>query len=198
MTTTCPIGAKYGDHDQLVIPYTLEANDMRFATAPGYITGEQFFTYLKDSFDTLYAEGAGGPRQDVLDRPALPPDRPPGQDRRAEALPRLCTIATTASGSRAASTLPSIGQKPIRTTGSNGPRQMTRDRFVERFGGIFEHSPWIADRAFDLELGPAHDSATGLHNALARMFRSRLARRTPRRPDTPTPILPASWPPPNA
>jgi len=49
---------------------------------------------------------------------------------------------------------------------------MTRARFVQRFGGIFEHSAWIADRAFDLELGPAHDSAVGLHNALARMFRS--------------------------
>ena len=52
------------------------------------------------------------------------------------------------------------------------PSQMTRERFVERFGSIFEHSPWIADRAFDLELGPAHDSATGLHNALTRIFRS--------------------------
>tara|TARA_R100001369_G_C3269293_1_gene159725 strand:+ start:28 stop:513 length:486 start_codon:yes stop_codon:yes gene_type:complete len=49
---------------------------------------------------------------------------------------------------------------------------MARAEFVERFGGIFEHSAWIAERAFDLELGPAHDSAAGLHNALARMFRS--------------------------
>jgi OHCU decarboxylase len=36
---------------------------------------------------------------------------------------------------------------------------------------VFEHSPWIAERAYDLELGPAHDSAAGLHNAMARMFR---------------------------
>jgi OHCU decarboxylase len=49
---------------------------------------------------------------------------------------------------------------------------MDRTEFVERFGGIFEHSAWIAERAYDLELGPAHDSAVGLHNALARMFRS--------------------------
>jgi chitin deacetylase len=49
---------------------------------------------------------------------------------------------------------------------------MTQDRFVERFGGIFEHSPWIAEGAWSLELGPAHDCATGLHNALARIFRS--------------------------
>jgi OHCU decarboxylase len=49
---------------------------------------------------------------------------------------------------------------------------MDKAAFVAAFGGIFEHSPWIAERAFDLELGPAHDSAAGLHNALARMFRS--------------------------
>ena len=49
---------------------------------------------------------------------------------------------------------------------------MGKDEFVQKFGGIFEHSPWIAERAFGLELGPAHDSAGGLHNALARVFRS--------------------------
>ena len=49
---------------------------------------------------------------------------------------------------------------------------MNREDFVSRFGSIFEHSPWIAERAFELELGPAHDSAGGLHNALARIFRS--------------------------
>ena len=47
---------------QLVVPYTLDANDMRFATPQGFNTGEQFFQYLKDSFDTLYAEGARRPR----------------------------------------------------------------------------------------------------------------------------------------
>src|SRR5450830_1638306 len=41
----------------LVVPYTLDSNDMRFATPQGFNTGEQFFTYLKDSFDVLYAEG---------------------------------------------------------------------------------------------------------------------------------------------
>ena len=47
----------------LVIPYTLDANDMRFATPQGFNSGDQFFTYLKDTFDTLYAEGeAGAPK----------------------------------------------------------------------------------------------------------------------------------------
>ncbi|MCS3409935.1 allantoinase PuuE [Serratia sp. AKBS12] len=46
----------------LVVPYTLEANDMRFASPQGFNTGEQFFTYLKDSFDVLYAEGERAPK----------------------------------------------------------------------------------------------------------------------------------------
>jgi putative urate catabolism protein len=47
----------------LAIPYTLDANDMRFATPQGFNSGDQFFAYLKDSFDVLYAEGeAGAPK----------------------------------------------------------------------------------------------------------------------------------------
>ena len=46
----------------LVVPYTLDANDMRFATAQGFNSGEQFYGYLKDSFDVLYAEGARAPK----------------------------------------------------------------------------------------------------------------------------------------
>jgi len=46
----------------LVVPYTLDTNDMRFATAQGFNTGEQFFQYLKDSFDVLYAEGEVSPK----------------------------------------------------------------------------------------------------------------------------------------
>jgi putative urate catabolism protein len=53
---------RYGGRAQLVVPYTLDANDMRFATAQGFNSGEQFFQYLKDSFDTLYEEGDRTPR----------------------------------------------------------------------------------------------------------------------------------------
>ena len=49
-------------HDHLVVPYTLDANDMRFATAQGFNTGEQFFQYLRDAFDVLYAEGEDAPK----------------------------------------------------------------------------------------------------------------------------------------
>ncbi len=44
----------------LIVPYTLDANDMRFATPQGFNAGDQFFAYLKDSFDVLYAEGEAG------------------------------------------------------------------------------------------------------------------------------------------
>ena len=55
-----PFWENVGATRHLVVPYTLDANDMRFASAQGFNSGDQFFTYLKDSFDTLYAEGAGG------------------------------------------------------------------------------------------------------------------------------------------
>ena len=47
---------------QLIIPYTLDNNDMRFATNQGFNSGDQFFTYLKDSFDALYEEGKNNPK----------------------------------------------------------------------------------------------------------------------------------------
>jgi putative urate catabolism protein len=51
-----------GKKRQLIIPYTLDNNDMRFATNQGFNTGEQFYTYLKDSFDALYNEGNINPK----------------------------------------------------------------------------------------------------------------------------------------
>ena len=52
---------RYGK-DYLIVPYTLDANDMSFATPQGFNSSEQFFTYLKDAFDVLYAEGATAPK----------------------------------------------------------------------------------------------------------------------------------------
>ena len=57
-----PYWVKVGDRDHLIVPYTLDANDMRFATAQGFNTSDQFFTYLRDSFDTLYEEGETAPK----------------------------------------------------------------------------------------------------------------------------------------
>lgn len=47
---------------QLIVPYTLDVNDMRFVAPQGFNSDEQFFQYLKDSFDVLYAEGNTAPR----------------------------------------------------------------------------------------------------------------------------------------
>lgn len=57
-----PYWVTVGGRPHLVVPYTLDANDMRFATAQGFNSGDQFFSYLRDSFDTLYAEGARLPK----------------------------------------------------------------------------------------------------------------------------------------
>ena len=55
-----PYWARVGGRSQLVVPYTLDTNDMRFATAQGFNSGDQFFAYLKDSFDVLLEEGRRG------------------------------------------------------------------------------------------------------------------------------------------
>lgn len=52
------------------------------------------------------------------------------------------------------------------------PSRMDRTGFVARFGGIYEHSPWIAERAFDAGIGPDQDSASGLSAAMAQSFRA--------------------------
>lgn len=57
-----PYWELHGDTPQLLVPYTLDVNDMRFATPQGFNSGEQFFQYLKDSFDVLYEEGQTSPR----------------------------------------------------------------------------------------------------------------------------------------
>ena len=51
-----------GAKPHLVVPYTLDCNDMRFATPQGFNSGDQFFAYLKDSFDVLYREGERAPK----------------------------------------------------------------------------------------------------------------------------------------
>lgn len=57
-----PYWAEVDGKNHLRIPYTLEANDMRFVAAQGFNSGDQYFTYLKDTFDVLYAEGEHTPR----------------------------------------------------------------------------------------------------------------------------------------
>tara|TARA_A100001015_G_scaffold307332_1_gene403027 strand:+ start:312 stop:1736 length:1425 start_codon:yes stop_codon:yes gene_type:complete len=162
------------DKPHLIIPYTLDTNDMRFAAFQGFNAGDQFFNYLKDSFDTLYREGENGqPKMLSIGLHC----RLIGRPGRIEALrrfieyvqshdkvwcPRRIDIASHWHQHHAFDM----------ERWQNRPSAMDKATFVARFGGVFEHSPWLAEAAFDLELGPAHDTASGLHHALCRVFRS--------------------------
>ena len=57
-----PYFEKRNNKKQLIVPYTLDNNDMRFATNQGFNSGDQFYSYLKDSFDVLYKEGETNPK----------------------------------------------------------------------------------------------------------------------------------------
>jgi OHCU decarboxylase len=157
---------------QLVIPYTLDTNDMRFAAIQGFNSGDQFFTYLKDAFDVLYAEGKAGSAKMLNIGLHC---RLVGRPGRAAALQRFIDYVKSHDKVWLARRIdiaehwkthhPHVPQNLV-------PSAMSKSEFVTAFGGVFEHSQWIAERAFELELGPAHDSAVGVHNALARLFRS--------------------------
>ncbi|SEW35788.1 OHCU decarboxylase [Aliiroseovarius sediminilitoris] len=166
-----PYWLEVGDCDQLIIPYTLEANDMRFATAPGWVTGNDFGRYLTDAFDTLYAEGDAG-------RPAMMTIglhcRLVGRPGKIAGLKRFIDHIQAHDGVWTPRRI-DIAEHWAKTHPPKRferPSQMDKARFVSLYGSIFEHSPWIAERAYDLELGPAHDSAAGVHNALCRAFRT--------------------------
>jgi OHCU decarboxylase len=145
---------------------------MRFAIQAGYTQGEDFYAYLKDAFDVLYAEGAAGKAKMMSVGLHC---RLIGRPGRAAALARFLDYARSHEGvwfpTRLAIAEHWAARHPAPAP-SERPSQMARNAFVARFGGVFEHSPWIAERAWSLELGPAHDTAIGVHSALARMFRS--------------------------
>jgi OHCU decarboxylase len=156
---------------QLIIPYTLSANDMRFVTAPGFDNGEEYFQFLKDSFDCLYAEGqAGSPKMMSLGLHC----RLVGQPGRYQGLKKFVDYIQTfdkvwvptrlAIAEHWASEHPYVAPEVI-------PSQLGKPDFVSRYGSIFEHSPWIAERAWEGELAPANDTAIGLHFALRCQFR---------------------------
>ena len=160
-----------GGKDQLIVPYTMDCNDMRFAIQAGFTSGDQFESYLRDSFDMLYAEGqAGQPKMMSIGLHC----RIAGRPGRAMALKRALDYMKRHEGVWFA-TREQIADHWAATHPPRvlkRPSAMSRKDFVAAFGGVFEHSPWIAEAAHELELGAMHDSATGLHNALTRIFRS--------------------------
>src|SRR3546814_4238671 len=155
----------------LVIPYTLDTNDMRFATPQGCNSGDQFFTYLKDAFDTLYAEGeAGAPKMMSIGLHC----RLVGRPGRAGALARFVDyvlgkekvwVARRIDIARHWAATHPYERQQVR------PSLLPFDDFTALYGNIFEHSEWVAERTFKRELGPAHDPAIGLHSAICQVFR---------------------------
>jgi len=166
-----PYWMEFDGHDQLIVPYTMDCNDMRFAIQAGFTTGDQFESYLKDSFDTLYAEGVtGAPKMLSIGLHC----RLIGRPGRAAALRRVLDHFKSHEGVWFATRLEiaehwAKEHPPARQI---RPSKMDRDSFVGAFGGIFEHSPWIAEGAYVLEMGPTHDTAQGVHQMLARVFRT--------------------------
>lgn len=166
-----PYWMQFGDRDQLIVPYTMDCNDMRFGIQAGFTNGDQFESYLKDSFDVLYEEGReGAPKMLSIGLHC----RLIGRPGRAAALRRVIEHMQAHEGVWFATRLEIAehwtAQHPPKA--QNRPSEMDRDSFVTEFGGMFEHSPWIAEGAYDGELGPTHDTARGVHQALAQVFRS--------------------------
>jgi urate oxidase len=145
---------------------------MRFATPQGFNCGDQFYSYLKDSFDTLYEEGKNGsPKMMTIGLHC----RLIGRPGRIASLIRFIDYIQTHEhvwiptridiARHWKKTHPYVKPNLV-------PTQLDRETFVQRFGSIFEHSSWIAERAFDGELSPANDTAIGLHFALRTQFRA--------------------------
>jgi OHCU decarboxylase len=166
-----PYWLRLDDRDQLIVPYTMDCNDMRFAIPAGFTQGGDFEAMVRDAFDVLYAEGqAGAPKMLSIGLHC----RLIGRPSRAAALKRVIDYMQSHEGVWFA-TREEIADHWAAThppRRDSRPSEMDRDSFVAAFGGIFEHSPWIAEGAHALELGPHSDSAAGVHNALARVFRS--------------------------
>jgi urate oxidase len=167
-----PYWRVHKDRPQLIIPYTLSANDMRFVTASGFDNGQAYFEFLRDSFDCLYAEGeAGSPKMMSIGlhcRLVGQPGRFMGLKRFVDyirARDRVWIASRVDIARHWAAEHPYV--KPALM-----PSQMDKPAFVEKFGSIFEHSSWIAERAWDGELGAVNDTAIGLHFALRTQFRA--------------------------
>ncbi|MEM6595228.1 MAG: allantoinase PuuE [Pseudomonadota bacterium] len=166
-----PYYARLDGRDQLVVPYTLDCNDMRFATPQGFNSGDQFEAYLRDTFDALYAEGAEAAAKMMSIGLHC---RLVGRPGRVQALKRFIDYANSHDGVWFA-TREQIAQHWLKAhppAPKTRPSFMDEETFIRTYGGVFEHSPWVASDAWKLELGPAHDSAKGLHGALTRAFRA--------------------------
>ena len=157
---------------QLMVPYTLDANDMRFATPQGFNAGDQFLNYLKDSFDTLYEEGdQGSPKMMSIGLHC----RLAGRPGRMKAIKSFIEYAKSYSdvwfATRADIARHWRENFPYQEKAMQ-PYQMGEAEFMGHFGGIFEHSPWVAQGVFDGEVSAQQNTALGMHIAMCSVFRA--------------------------
>jgi len=166
-----PYWVRVGGKDQLIVPYTMDCNDMRFAIQAGFATGADLEAMLKDAFDVLYEEGRmGAPKMLSIGLHCRLIGRPSRIAALARALAHFRSHDDVWFATRLQ--IAEHWAKAHPPVARVRPSEMDRDTFVSEFGGVFEHSPWIAEGAHALELGPTHDTAAGVHAALARIFRS--------------------------
>lgn len=160
-----------GNDPLLMIPYTLDTNDMRFSIPAGFNSGDPFYTYLKDSFDVLYEEGKEGAAKMLNIGLHC---RLVGRPGRFAALRRFMEYVLSHEGVWIPTRIEIADhwRKNHPHVEQERPCKMSRERFVTQYGGVFEHSQWIAERAFSKELAPANNSASGLHAALSAIFRT--------------------------
>ena len=166
-----PYWINFEGKDQLIIPYTLDTNDMRFATNQGFNTGEDFYGYLKDCFDVLYMEGKEGfPKMMSVGLHC----RLAGRPGRASGLLRFIDYIKNKEKVWTPTRL-----EIARYWANNYPPRkcfqpsvLSKTEFCNIFCGIIEHSKWIAEKVHDLELGPAYDCPAGIHNAFCQVLRS--------------------------
>lgn len=155
---------------QLAVPYTLDANDMRFATPQGFNSGDQFFAYLKDSFDLLYAEGESAPKMMSIGLHC----RLVGRPGRAAALARFLDYVQSHENVWVATRL-DIARHWIRhhpPAGGYRPSAVPKALFVEVFGRIWENAPWVTEATYDAGITAAHDDAGTLHAAMVKVMRA--------------------------
>ena len=169
----------------VVIPYTLDTNDMRFTQVQGFNSGDDFYTYLKDAFDVLYAEGANGaPKMLSIGLHC----RLIGRPARLAALQRFIEYARSHDQVSACGhgknvwfarridiarhwhdTHPHPTQaKPAMSNFQTLiPTTLSRAEFIGAFSDIYEHSPWVAERTFDVGLDASANGIAGLHQRMS-------------------------------
>ncbi|MEE7493332.1 allantoinase PuuE [Methylobacterium oryzae] len=153
----------------LVVPYTLDANDMRFATIQGFNCGDQFFAYLRDTFDILYAEGTTAPKMMSVGLHC----RLAGRPGRIAALARFLDHVAAHEGVWTTRRIDIARHwRAHHSVTPVVPSRMGKDQFVARFGDVFEDTPEIAARAWQNGLTSREDTVDGMHAALVRVMRA--------------------------